>query len=122
MTNDARRRAFLFGLDAEGQAALYLQLKGYRVLARRFRAGGAEIDLVMRRFNTIAFVEVKARATMDSAAMAMTPQKALQIARAARAWTSRNRLPQNAVLRLDAVIIAPRHWPRHLQAVFDLNM
>ena len=37
--------------------------KGYRILAKRFRTPYGEIDLVARKRNLIAFIEVKARAT-----------------------------------------------------------
>lgn len=56
----ARRRATdLRGHVAEATALVLLVLKGYRPLARRFRAGGGEIDLIVARGDTIAFVEVK---------------------------------------------------------------
>ncbi len=44
-----RRAAYLLGLDAEFWAEILLRLKGYRILARRFLAAGAEIDLVAKR-------------------------------------------------------------------------
>jgi putative endonuclease len=56
----ARVAAFRTGLSAEGRAAAYLMLKGYRILARRFRTPYGEIDIVARRRNLLAFVEVKA--------------------------------------------------------------
>ncbi len=86
----ARRRAHLFGLRAESIAALLLRLKGYHVLARRFAAAGGEIDLVVRRGATIAFVEVKARDDLDAAADAITEAKRRRIGRAARVWLARN--------------------------------
>ena len=60
----ARRTAYLFGQKAETLAALWLRLKGYRILARRFRAPPGEIDLVARRGRVLALVEVKARADL----------------------------------------------------------
>lgn len=60
MRGQARRRAAdLRGHVAEATALVRLVLKGYRPLARRFRAGGGEIDLIVARGDTIAFVEVK---------------------------------------------------------------
>ena len=55
--------AFRTGLSAESRAAAYLMAKGYRILAKRFRTPYGEIDIVARRRNLLAFVEVKARAT-----------------------------------------------------------
>ena len=67
-----------------------LLLKGYRTLGRRFAAAGGEIDLIVRRGATIAFVEVKARDDLDDAAKAINEAKRRRIGRAARVWLARN--------------------------------
>ena len=51
---------------------------------------GGEIDLVARRGGSIAFVEVKARADLEVAAIAISATKRRRIARAARVWLTRN--------------------------------
>ena len=56
-----KRKAQARGRLAEIAAALVLTLKGYRILARRFRCPVGEVDLIARRFGTVVFVEVKAR-------------------------------------------------------------
>src|SRR6266851_5782557 len=66
----ARVAAFRTGISAESRAAVYLMAKGYRILAKRFRTPYGEIDIVARRRNLVAFVEVKARASLDEAAYA----------------------------------------------------
>ena len=73
-----RLRAFRTGLSAESRAAAFLIAKGYRILARRYRTPYGEIDIVARRRNLVAFVEVKARATLDDAAYAVTPRQRKQ--------------------------------------------
>jgi putative endonuclease len=62
------------GRRAEILALLFLSLKGYRILARRFRAAGGEIDIVARRGDLLIFAEVKARATIDAALGAVPPR------------------------------------------------
>ena len=62
-------------LSAESRAAAYLMAKGYRILAKRFRTPYGEIDLVAKKRNLLAFVEVKARASLDDAAYAVTPRQ-----------------------------------------------
>ena len=47
------------GLKAERLAILYLFLHGYRLLEHNYRIGHHEIDLIVRKGNNIAFVEVK---------------------------------------------------------------
>ena len=118
----ARRRAHLFGLRAESIAALLLRLKGYRALARRFSAAGGEIDLIMQRGETIAFVEVKARDDLDAAAAAITATKRRRIGRAARVWLARNPWAAALNLRGDAVFVAPGRLPRHLASAYTLDL
>src|SRR5215467_5803054 len=81
-----RVAAFRTGLSAESRAAAYLIAKGYRIVARRFRSGVGEIDIIARRRGTIVFVEVKARSSLDEAAYAVTPQQQARIIAAAEAW------------------------------------
>jgi len=115
----ARVAAFRTGLSAESRAAAYLMAKGYRILAKRFRTPHGEIDLVAKRWNLLAFVEVKARATLDDAALAVTPRQQARIVDAAQAWLVMHPEHADFELRFDAVLIAPRHLPRHVLAAFD---
>ena len=114
-----RVAAFRTGLSAESRAAAYLMAKGYRILARRFRTPHGEIDLVARRRNLLAFVEVKARATLDEAAFAVTPRQQLRIVNAAQIWLVAHPEHAEFELRFDAILIAPRSLPRHVLAAFD---
>ena len=109
------------GISAESRAAALLIAKGYRILARRFRTPYGEIDLVARKRNLVAFVEVKARASLDEAAYAVTPRQQQRIVNAAQAWLMAH--PEHAEfdLRFDAVLIAPKSLPRHLLAAFDAS-
>ena len=116
-----RRTAYLLGLRAETLAALRLQLAGWRILDRRFLAGGGEIDIVATRAGCVAFVEVKARASMDAAATSITAQKMQRMRRAASVWVARNPWAVNKTLRADAVFLSPRRWPRHEPNIFDLS-
>jgi putative endonuclease len=115
----ARIAAFHTGLSAESRAAAYLMAKGYRILAKRFRTPHGEIDLVVKRRNLLAFVEVKARATLDDAAFAVTPRQQARIVDAAQAWLVMHPEHADFELRFDAMLIAPRHLPRHVLAAFD---
>jgi putative endonuclease len=122
-TAESRRRAtYARGLSAETVALVFLVLKGYRPLARRYCAAGGEIDLIVRRGDTVAFVEVKARGLMDDALSAIGAQKRRRFSRAARAWLSRHGWAAGMTLRADAVFVAPRRWPRHLEAAFEMEM
>jgi putative endonuclease len=121
LASPERVAAFRTGLSAEGRAAAYLMAKGYRILAKRFRTPYGEIDLVVRKRNLLAFVEVKARASLDEAAYAVTPRQQQRIIAAAQAWLMTH--PEHAEfdMRFDAMLIAPKRLPRHLLAAFDAS-
>lgn len=116
-----RKAAYLLGHEAEFWAAWWLRLKGYAIRARRFQAAGAEIDLIAERFGTLVFVEVKARASFDAALLTLTEEKLARIGRAARAYLGkRGKMPR--ALRLDAILVAPGHLPRHIQAIGEISL
>ena len=116
-----RRAAERRGRRAELAAVWLLRAKGFRILARRYRTPVGEIDLIARRAGVVAFVEVKSRPTLAEAAEALTPAGRQRIARAASLWLARNPAAAELTLRFDAVLLAPRCWPRHMAGVFDAD-
>jgi putative endonuclease len=116
-----RRAAFRFGLSAESRATALLLLQGFRIVARRWRAPIGEIDIVARRGKLLAFVEVKARNSLDDAAEAIGPEQQCRIALAAEAWLASHPQDRDRKVRFDVVLVAPRRWPRHLRAAFDAS-
>ncbi len=117
----ARVAAFQTGISAESRACVFLLAKGYRILARRFRTPYGEIDIVARRRKLLAFIEVKARATLDAAAYSITQQQQGRIVAAAAAWLMAHPEHADFDMRFDAMLIAPKHLPRHLMAAFDAS-
>ena len=116
-----RQTAFRLGLSAESRAAAYLIVKGYRIAARRWRCPAGEIDIVARRGKLLIFVEVKARASLDDAAYSVTERTQRRVAAAASAWLADN--PDDAMndMRFDAILVAPRSLPRHIEGAFEAN-
>lgn len=114
-----RLAAFQTGLSAESRCAAFLIAKGYRILARRFKTPVGEIDIVARKRNIVVFIEVKARASLDDAAWAVTPRQQQRIIAAAESWLATHPDYANADCRFDAMLVAPKSLPRHLVAAFD---
>ena len=114
-----RQVAFRLGLSAETRAAAYLMTKGFRIAARRWRSPAGEIDLVARRGALLIFAEVKARPTLDGAAYAVTERQKRRIAAAAAAWLAEHPNDGARDIRFDAILIAPRRWPRHIESAFE---
>jgi putative endonuclease len=109
-----RRSAERRGRWAERLAAWRLRLAGYRVVARNFRVGVGEIDLIVRRGRTLAFVEIKARGNLAAAAEALRPSQQVRIRNAAAAFLARRPDLAALDLRFDVVLVAPSRWPRHI--------
>jgi putative endonuclease len=108
-----RRRAWRRGVGAERAAALLLRLKGYRILARRYRTPMGEIDLVARRGSVVAIVEVKTRRQEAAALEAVSPRQRERLARAALYLLPRLGTPPPTI-RFDVVTVVPGRWPRHV--------
>lgn len=113
-----RQRAYRWGLSAERWASLYLRLKGYRILERRYRAPVGEIDLIVRRRDVIAFVEVKARTARLDAIESVGPKSRRRIIATASHWGSK--YPQFADFswRYDIIAMVPGRVPHHLIDAF----
>lgn len=76
------------GAEGEARAELYLKAKGYRIIARNVRAGGVELDLVVRHRRTLVFVEVKTRRSrrFGPPELAVDAGKQARLVTGARAW------------------------------------
>ena len=106
------------GRGAETIAALWLRLHGWRILARRARVPGGEVDIIARRGRTLAFVEVKARATEQAAALSLDAWRLRRVVVAAERLAPRYLRPGDDV-RIDAMFIVPRRLPRHVPNVWE---
>ena len=118
---EPRLRAYHFGLSAEEAAERWLRLKGYRILARRYRNAFGEIDLLALKGRTLAVVEVKARKNFTACLEALTPRQQQRLIRAVSALLAYPgkfaglfaAKPLN--IRFDLIMIVPWHLPRHLK-------
>ncbi len=115
------RAAYRRGHRAEWLALAALMLKGYRPIGRRVSLAGGEIDLIVQRWTTIAFVEVKARSRREEAREAIDAAKRRRFSRAARAWIGRNAWAGGMTFRADAVFIGTREWPAHVANAFEIE-
>lgn len=84
-----RQKAEKAGRRAELLAAIYLTLRGFQILERRYKTRAGEIDLIAKRKDTLIFAEVKARPSVDLAVEAVTPRARRRIEQASRIFLSR---------------------------------
>jgi putative endonuclease len=112
-----RQRAERGGRRAEIIASWWLRLHGWRILARRARTPLGEVDLVAKRGRTLAFVEVKARATAAEADLSLDHVRLRRVVAAAEALAPRFANSGDDI-RIDAIFIVPGRLPRHLPNVW----
>jgi putative endonuclease len=113
-----RQAAERRGRGAETLACWYLRLKGWRILARRARVPGGEVDVIARRGRTLAFVEVKARASYEAAGFALDEWRLRRVAVAVERLAPRYMRPGDDV-RIDALLVVRGRWPKHLTNVWQ---
>lgn len=93
------------GRAGETRGAWFYRWRGYSILERNLRFGDGEIDLVVRRRRTLAFVEIKTRQTKDHGAPqdAVDRRKQLQIARLAQRFLQTRELEGIDTVRFDVL-------------------
>ena len=123
----------IIGNLGERAAARLLRRKGYRILDRNYTALGLEIDIIARKKNVTAFVEVKTRNVKylgykeARPASSVTPEKQRKIIKAASYYLSHH--PQDTRIRLDVIEVYTENIGRrvkvkeikHLEGAFDKN-
>jgi putative endonuclease len=107
---NAKTKAYQQGMRAEKLAALYLLLRGFKIIALRYKTPMGEIDLIALRGKTLVFVEVKTRAGMDDALYAVTQQGRGRIERAAQYFIAAQPRYRFYDMRFDVVAIRLRGW------------
>jgi putative endonuclease len=108
------------GAWGEQLAARRLRRRGYRIIARNYRAGGAEVDLIALDGDTLVFIEVKTRRrrACGEAAEAVNPHKCAQIKRAAAFFVQRQRAGERNV-RFDVVTLSGLGRRARLEIIKD---
>jgi putative endonuclease len=92
-------------------------LKGWRILDRRARVPGGEVDLVARRGHVVAFVEVKQRSSEEAAVWALDNYRLRRVAVAAERLAPRF-AREGDDIRIDAIFLVPGRLPRHLPNIW----
>jgi putative endonuclease len=80
------------GAEGENAATEWLESEGFAVVARNWRSGKYELDIVATRFDVIHFIEVKTRAgeSWETPEASMTAEKQRAFRRAVQLWLAQN--------------------------------
>lgn len=114
-------KAYRSGLWAEWLCRVFLRLKGYRILAIRYKTGLGEIDIIARHKDFIVFIEVKARPSQQEASEALSPKQKARLLRAARIFLARHGPWTSLTARFDVMLVTPWSWPSHLVNAFSVD-
>ena len=102
------------GRDAERRAARHYRLRGYRILGRNVRAGGVELDLIVRRGRRLVFVEVKQKSgrAYGDPLEAVGEWKRGRLRRGIAAWLAAHREAERLEVRVEIVAVRGRALER----------
>jgi len=102
------------GRRGEVLAALWLMMKGYRILGFRLKTPLAEIDLLAKRGPVLAVIEVKRRNDLRAALEAVGFDQRDRLRRAAATLAAKRPALSGASVRLDLLALAPGRLPMHI--------
>ena len=112
-----RKQAEQRGRRGEWLAEGWLRLHGWRILGRRIKTRSGEVDLVARRKDIVAFVEVKTRTKAADLDHAIDEYRLRRVVAAAHYLMPRYAKTSDGV-RIDVILIAPWRRPQHLEDVW----
>jgi putative endonuclease len=107
------------GREGEEAACRYLEGQGYEVVARNFRAGPGEIDIIASRGDNLAFVEVKRwnAYSAEELERAVDARKRTRIRETSKIFLDRHRQYNCRRLRFDLILVSgARAVVRHLES------
>jgi putative endonuclease len=98
----------------ERRALLHYRLRGYRLLGANVRAGGYELDLVLRRGRRLVVVEVKEKSgeSFGHPLEMIDPEKVRRVTTAARAWLASHPQALELELSFEAAGVSGRRVER----------
>ena len=108
-----RQTAERNGRDGEARAAFWLRAKGWHILDQRVKTRAGEIDLVAKRGNLVAFIEVKWRSKRAELDNAIDERRLARVAAATESVAHRY-AANGEDIRVDVILLAPGAFPRHI--------
>jgi len=106
------------GLFSEYAAMIFLRFKGYMILERRYRNALGEIDIVVKKGNVIAFVEVKTVKEKNKFFPVVSNKQINRISRSSLLYLKRSARYNTYEIRFDLITVANLVWVKHYKNVF----
>ncbi len=116
-----QQNSYKKGKFAENYAAFWLRLKGYKILATRFKTPVGEIDLIAQKGKYLIAIEVKARQTKDAALHSISQKQWKRIAKSLSWYQKQNHVSADSHIRFDAIFILPFNKLSHFKPIHKIN-
>jgi putative endonuclease len=105
------------GYFGEFLAICLLKIKGYKILAQRYKTVCGEIDIIAQKNDIVAFIEVKSRKSIDKCYNAVTNKQLQRIQRTSEIFLRKNKKLSDCFSRYDVILISDWRLPIHIENV-----
>ena len=109
------------GVAAEHSACQALAADGWAILGRRVRTTAGEIDAIAEKAGLLAFVEVKARPTLATAAAALGTKQQMRLMKAAEIVMGDHPEWGQAGVRFDVMLVDGHSRVRRVIDAFRMH-
>jgi putative endonuclease len=113
------KQTYQYGFNAESKAISYLENKGYKIIARRYKTKVGEIDIIARIKQTLVLIEVKARQNSELIEVILRKNQINRIRNATKIFIAKNQQYQNYNIRFDFILFESSLQPQHFEAFFE---
>ncbi len=120
MPKSKKQQSYKLGVISEFIAIIFLRLKGYKILKRRYKTYVGEIDLIAKKADFLIAIEVKSRSKKVNFDEVLSVKQQQRIKRAMLAFLSANSNKfKNYNVRFDLIIVVPYQIPKHFQGFWE---
>ena len=107
--------SYKLGQFSEYLVAMFLICKGYKILHMRYKNPSGEVDIIARRTNTLAFIEVKSRKKLDLRYTLLGNKQISRITKTAMLYLQKNNSYNSCDIRFDLIIVSNFWNIEHIQ-------
>ena len=117
--SNIKRKSYIFGIFTENIAKLFLTICFYRILESRYKTKFGEIDLIVKRGNLVAFVEVKGRKSKKNIHETITNHQKKRIIQSSNYFLMKNKVYGECYFRYDAFLFSPPLFIKYIKNAFQ---
>jgi putative endonuclease len=108
------KSTYKFGLFSESIAIVFLMLKGYSIVAKRYKTPLGEIDIIAKKAKSLIGIEVKARRKEFDISDVISAKQKKRIINGIKMFLSKNQKYNDYTIRFDVIAVRPFRIPKHI--------